>query len=151
MQQREGMIRMAVEQLTSLQYLAVGLLFTGEKSGREIRDAMVQRGVSLHRTGLCRLMQRLVWQKSVVVRRQERVIGGRVSRECYYRATVSGAERWEQTRAFYSGLPQPPAEFEPAPYVRDATGDREFQQELERFILARLGRAALAAASESSR
>jgi hypothetical protein len=136
---------MTKDRLTPLQYLAVGLLFTGEKSGREIREAIAQRGTRLDRAGLCRLMQRLVWQKSAVVRREERVIGGRVSRECYYRATSQGVERWQRTRAFFTALPEAPPDFEPAPFVRDKAADEELQREFERIVFARIGHAVVMA------
>jgi len=132
---------MKLPELTSLQYLVVHLLFTGEKTGTELRKTLRKLGVQRSPGAFSRLMGRLAMGACVMARYAQKIRGGRAQRECRFAATDSGVFQWMAARGFYAGLAPPRRGFvpvstkegEPAhrpPGVRKGTGRRRVSKQL---------------------
>ena len=104
---------MKLPELTSLQYLVVHLLFTGEKTGTELRKTLRKLGVQRSPGAFSRLMGRLAMGACVKARYVQRTRGGRAQRECRFAATDYGVLQWMAAREFYASLAPPRRGFVP--------------------------------------
>ena len=112
---------MTLPKLTPLQYLVVSLLFSGEKSTRQLRDALAALEIRARESAFHRVLQRMRLSLVVNVRRQELRVAGRAGSEYYYQVTDHGLALWQAARQFYLGCPEPPPDLQPvaAGYVTD--------------------------------
>jgi hypothetical protein len=104
---------MKLPELTSLQYLVVHLLFTGEKTGTELRKTLRKLGVQRSPGAFSRLMGRLAMGACVKARYAQKIRGGRAQRECRFAATDYGVLQWMAAREFYASLAPPRRGFVP--------------------------------------
>jgi DNA-binding PadR family transcriptional regulator len=90
--------------LTHLQFLVLGILLSGEQSGRIIRQAIEEYGIRRSAPAFYQMMARLErdgmvegWYEQVKVRDQ-------AVTERRYRATAVGTRMWEGSYSFYNGV-----------------------------------------------
>jgi DNA-binding PadR family transcriptional regulator len=90
--------------LTHLQFLVLGVLLTGEHSGRTIRRVIGEYGISRSAPAFYQMMSRLERDRIVEGWYEQVRAGDQVVTERRYRATAGGSRKWRQTRAFYEGV-----------------------------------------------
>ncbi len=90
--------------LSHLQFLALGVLLSGDEPGRVIRDVVAAYGVRRTGAAFYQLMARLERDGLLEGWYEPLVVGDQTVRERRYRITASGARAWRQTRAFYEGV-----------------------------------------------
>lgn len=88
-------------QLSHLQFLALGVLLTGDEPGRVIRDVVATYGVQRTGAAFYQLMARLERDGLIEGWYEPVVVGDQTVRERRYRVTAAGARAWRQTRSFY--------------------------------------------------
>ena len=87
--------------LSHLQFLALGVILSGEEPGRVIRDVVADYGVRRTGAAFYQLMARLERDALVEGWYEPLVVGDQTVRERRYRITAAGTRAWRQTRAFY--------------------------------------------------
>ena len=90
--------------LTHLQFLVLGVLLTGEQSGRAIRRAIDEYGIRRSAPAFYQMMARLERDGIVEGWYEQVKVGDQAVTERRYRATAAGSRMWTQTRAFYEGV-----------------------------------------------
>src|SRR5262245_56094788 len=90
--------------LTHLQFLVLGILLSGEHSGREIRQAIVEYRVRSSAPAFYQLMARLERDGMVEGWYEQVRAGDQAVTERRYRATAAGAKMWERSYSFYDGV-----------------------------------------------
>jgi DNA-binding PadR family transcriptional regulator len=93
-----------VPRLTHLQFLVLGLLREGERSGRAIRDAIAAHGVKRSAPAFYQLMARLERDRLVDGWYEQITVGDQAVTERRYRLRPSGAKLWAEARDFYTTL-----------------------------------------------
>ncbi|MDF2771463.1 MAG: hypothetical protein K0S86_957 [Geminicoccaceae bacterium] len=96
--------------LSHLQFLALGVLLTGDEPGRVIRDVVGAYGVQRTGAAFYQLMARLERDGLVEGWYEPIVVGDQAVRERRYRLTPTGARAWRQTRSFYETVATAAAE-----------------------------------------
>jgi hypothetical protein len=126
---------MRIPELTPLQYLIVSQLFDGQKSTRQIRDALAALEIRTKPSALHRLLRRMCRSLVLEARRQALVLSGRVGWEHCYHVTDRGLALWQAARQFYLDCPGPPADFKPVPsgYVTTEEFGRQLLASLEKI------------------
>lgn len=104
---------MQLPKMTHLQFLVVGLLFRGAKSGPEIRKELEALGVRRSPAAFCNLMRRLECEVYLEGSYRTGRIGGQVVRRRRYAVTDFGVMTWNATRQFYRQVPPPPPDLVP--------------------------------------
>jgi hypothetical protein len=99
--------------LTPLQFLVISLLFTGPKSGAELRRLLKQMEIIISPSALSRLMTRLEWMQQIHRQYVMHAIADRNTRHCTFSVTDYGIKLWTQTRRFYLECSPPPPDFVP--------------------------------------
>lgn len=88
--------------LTDLQFIVLQVVAARERSGREIRDALLQEGERKTLAAFYQLMSRLE-DGGLVKGRYVRIeVGGQSVNERRYKITDSGLRSWHTTREFYT-------------------------------------------------
>ena len=90
--------------LTHLQFLVLGLLRAGERSGRAIREAIAAHGVKRSAPAFYQLMARLERDRLVDGWYEQITVGDQAVTERRYRIRPAGAKRWADARDFYTTL-----------------------------------------------
>ncbi len=92
--------------LTHLQFLVLGILLSGEQSGRTIRQVIADYG--LHRSGpaFYQLMSRMERDGMVEGWYEQVQAHDQAVTERRYRATAAGSKLWTRSRAFYESVSQ---------------------------------------------
>lgn len=90
--------------LTHLQFLVLGVLLTGEQSGRTIRRAIDEYGVRRSSPAFYQMMARLERDGMVEGWYEQIQAGDQAVTERRYRATAAASRTWNRTRAFYEGI-----------------------------------------------
>jgi DNA-binding PadR family transcriptional regulator len=93
-----------VPRLTHLQFLVLGLLREGERSGRAIRGAIAAHGVKRSAPAFYQLMARLERDRLVDGWYEQITVGDQAVTERRYRLRPSGAKLWAEARDFYTTL-----------------------------------------------
>jgi DNA-binding PadR family transcriptional regulator len=90
--------------ISPLQFLALGMLLSGEQPGREIREEARRFGVRRSRAAFYQFMARLE-RAGLVVGRYE-VVQGSEQRVTERRYAITGAGRraWQEARAFHDAV-----------------------------------------------
>lgn len=112
---------MSLPELTPLQFAALSLLFSGEKTARQLREQLESRGGPKTPAAFSQLMGRLQKGTYIVAGRECRA--DRRASQCRYRVTDLGVIVWQATRKFYASFPPPPPDLEPV-----ATDEAEFAE-----------------------
>lgn len=91
-------------EISSLQYLALGVLVAGDRPGRDLREIVARFGVRRTRAAFYQFMARLEtgglvegWYEQVEIR-------GQVVTERRYRITAQGRRAWKTARAFHEAV-----------------------------------------------
>ena len=87
--------------LTHLQFLVLGVLLTGEQSGRTLRRAIEEYGIGRSAPAFYQMMARLERDGLVEGWYEQVQTGDQAVTERRYRTTAAGSRMWRQTRAFY--------------------------------------------------
>jgi DNA-binding PadR family transcriptional regulator len=90
--------------LTHLQFLVLGVLLSGEQSGRAIRQAIEQYGVRRSAPAFYQMMSRLERDGMVEGWYEQAKVGDQAVTERRYRTTAAGARMWQSACAFYEGV-----------------------------------------------
>jgi len=98
---------MELTKLTSLQFLAVHLLFDGPMTPGKLRKGLAKAGVRRNLGSFSRLVRRLEWMQCLAVV-YDKPEGGRRLRECRLAVTDVGVMKWQATREFYASFAPPP-------------------------------------------
>jgi DNA-binding PadR family transcriptional regulator len=93
-----------IPELSSLQYLALGVLRSGELPGREIRDAVRTFGVRRTRAAFYQFMARLERDGLVEGWYDQVQVGDQMVTERRYRITAEGRKEWAATHAFHEAV-----------------------------------------------
>ena len=90
--------------LTHLQFLVLGILLSGQQSGRAIRQTIEQYGIRRSAPAFYQMMARLERDDMVEGWYEQVKVGDQSVTERRYRTTAAGARRWERAYAFYEGV-----------------------------------------------
>jgi DNA-binding PadR family transcriptional regulator len=90
--------------LTHLQFLVLGVLLSGEDSGRTIRRALDEYGMGRSGPAFYQMMARLERDGIIEGWYEQIKVGDQAVTERRYRATAAGSRIWTKTRAFYEGV-----------------------------------------------
>ena len=96
------MSRRAIPAITHLQFLVLGLLRSGDKSGRHVRRALARHGVRRTAPAFYQMMARLEDARLVAGEYDQKIVDGQIIKERRYRLTPQGEAAWSATRAFYT-------------------------------------------------
>jgi DNA-binding PadR family transcriptional regulator len=94
-------MRPRVPRISHLQFLALGTLVAGERSGRAIRDQAGGFGIRRTAAAFYQLMARLERDGLVEGWYQPVRVGDQAVTERWYRITPAGTRAWSATREFY--------------------------------------------------
>ena len=87
--------------LPHLQFAVLGVLGSGKRSGRQVREELRSLGVEKTGPAFYRLMLRLEEADLVEGWYEQEVVDGQIFRERVYRARSAGIRAWERTRVFH--------------------------------------------------
>jgi DNA-binding PadR family transcriptional regulator len=93
-----------VPEVSHLQYLALGVLLTGEQAGRSMRAAVARFGVRRSGAAFYQFMARLERDGLAEGWYEQITVGDQLVTERRYRITAAGAKTWKETRAFYEAV-----------------------------------------------
>jgi DNA-binding PadR family transcriptional regulator len=96
------MSRRAIPGITHLQFLVLGLLRSGDKSGRHVRRALARHGVRRTAPAFYQMMARLEDARLVAGEYDQKIVDGQIIKERRYRLMPQGETAWSATRAFYT-------------------------------------------------
>ena len=92
---------MKVPRLTHLQFLVLGALRVGDRSGKAVRAELRTLGARKSGPAFYQLMARLEDDGLVEGWYEQQVVEGQILRERYYRITAAGKRAWLGSRDFY--------------------------------------------------
>ncbi len=92
----------AIPEITHLQFVVLGLLRAGEKTGRHIRRALARHGVRRSAPAFYQMMARLEDARLVSGEYDQKIVDGQIIKERRYSLTLQGEAAWSATRAFYT-------------------------------------------------
>jgi DNA-binding PadR family transcriptional regulator len=96
------MSRRGIPELTHLQFLVLGILRAGTRTGRHVRRALTRHGVRRTAPAFYQMMARLEDAQFVVGEYDQKVIDGQIIKERRYALTPKGDAAWTATRIFYA-------------------------------------------------
>lgn len=90
--------------ITHLQFLVLGVLLSGEESGRAIREVIASYGLRRSGPAFYQMMARME-RDGIVQGSYERIIvGDQAVTERRYRITAAGSKQWKKAYAFYEAV-----------------------------------------------
>lgn len=93
-----------IPELSNLQYLALGVLRSGETAGRELRAAVRGFGVRRTRAAFYQFMARLERDGLVEGWYEQVQVGDQLVTERRYRITAVGRKAWAETHSFHEAV-----------------------------------------------
>jgi DNA-binding PadR family transcriptional regulator len=90
-----------IPDITHLQFLVLGTLRGGTRSGHSVRKALARHGVRRSGPAFYQMMARLEDAGLVDGEYDQRVVAGQIIKERRYTLTAPGEVAWSSTRAFY--------------------------------------------------
>lgn len=96
------MSRRRIPDLTHLQFLVLGILRAGTRTGRHVRRALAKHGVRRTAPAFYQMMARLEDAAFVTGEYDQKVVDGQMIKERRYGLTAKGESAWVATRAFYA-------------------------------------------------
>ena len=90
--------------LTHLQFLVLGVLLSGQQSGRAVRQAIEHYGIRRSAPAFYQMMARLERDGMVEGWYEQVKVGDQSVTERRYRTTAAGSKIWERAYAFYEGV-----------------------------------------------
>ncbi len=91
-----------IPELTHLQFLVLGILRAGQRTGRHVRRALARHGVRRTAPAFYQMMARLEDAQLVAGEYDQKVVDGQIIKERRYTLTAKGDAAWTATRAFYT-------------------------------------------------
>jgi len=88
-------------EVTHLQFLVLGILRGGARTGRALRKALARHGVRRSGPAFYQMMARLEDADLVAGEYDQKVVDAQIIKERRYSLTASGESAWAATRAFY--------------------------------------------------
>jgi DNA-binding PadR family transcriptional regulator len=92
---------MRLPDISHLQFAVLGLLLTGEQTGRAVRAQLRQLRVRQTGPAFYQMMARLEDDGLVDGRYEQKVVAGQILRERRYTITDAGRKSWTESRRFY--------------------------------------------------
>jgi DNA-binding PadR family transcriptional regulator len=92
----------AIPEITHLQFIVLGLLRSGDKTGRHVRRALARHGVRRSAPAFYQMMARLEDAQLVSGEYDQKIVDGQIIKERRYSLTTQGDAAWTSTRAFYT-------------------------------------------------
>src|SRR3954453_19437281 len=92
----------AIPEITHLQFIVLGLLRSGDKTGRHVRRALARHGVRRTAPAFYQMMARLEDARLVTGEYDQKIVDGQIIKERRYSLTPPGEAALTSTRAFYS-------------------------------------------------
>ena len=102
---------MRLPELTALQFAALSLLFSGEKTARELHEQLDKWDGPRTSAAFSQLVERL--RRATLIQGIREGQPGQRFSECRYRVTDLGLIVWEATRQFYAGFAPAPGDLQP--------------------------------------
>lgn len=90
-----------IPDITHLQFLVLGILRGGTRTGRLVRKALARHGVRRTGPAFYQMMARLEDARLVVGEYDSKIVAGQIIKERRYALTAAGESAWSSTRAFY--------------------------------------------------
>src|SRR3954465_8100514 len=90
-----------IPDITHLQFLVLGVLRAGARTGRLLRRALARHGVRRTGPAFYQMMARLEDARLVTGEYDSKVVDGQINKERRYTVTAAGEAAWSTTRAFY--------------------------------------------------
>src|SRR5262252_698265 len=90
--------------LTHLQFLVLGVVLSGQQSGRAIRQTIEQYGIRRSAPAFYQMMGRLERDGMVEGWYEQVKVGDQAVTERRYRPTAAGSRMWNRAQAFYEGV-----------------------------------------------
>jgi len=87
--------------VTHLQFLVLGLLRAGGRSGHALRRGLARHGVRRSAPAFYQMMARLEDTGLVAGEYDQKIVGGQIIKERHYALTPAGERAWSATQAFY--------------------------------------------------
>ena len=100
-------------EMSGLQFLTVGLLFDGPRSGAQLRRRMKTAGAKIGPSSFSRLMQRMADANYLYVETEKGPSGCRLVRPRQFEVTDLGVNVWRRVREFYAAADGPAADLVP--------------------------------------
>src|SRR6476661_4180546 len=96
------MSRGRIPEITHLQFLVLGMLRGGERTGRLVRRTLKRHGIERSGPAFYQMMARLEDAGLVAGEYDQKIVDGQIIKERRYALTPRGGAAWTATRAFYS-------------------------------------------------
>src|SRR3954465_5855169 len=96
------MSRRALPALTHLQFLVLGVLRGGPRTGRQVRRAVAGHDVRRTAPAFYQMMARLEDARFVAGEYDQKIVARQIIKERRYSLTPPGEAAWAATRAFYT-------------------------------------------------
>jgi DNA-binding PadR family transcriptional regulator len=93
---------MKLPELSHLQFVVIGALQNGERTGRAIRSELKRYRVRQSGPAFYQMMARLEKAGLVEGWYEQEVVDGQIIKERCYRSTAAGAKAWRECRRFYA-------------------------------------------------
>jgi DNA-binding PadR family transcriptional regulator len=90
-----------IPEITHLQFLVLGVLRGGERTGYSLRKALGRHGVRRSGPAFYQMMARLEDAALVAGEYDQKIVAGQIIKERRYALTAAGDAAWLSTRAFY--------------------------------------------------
>ena len=100
-------------EMSGLQFLTVGLLFDGPRSGAQLRRRMKAAGAKIGPSSFSRLMRRMEDANYLYAQTEKGPSGCRLVRPRRFEVTDLGVGVWRRVREFYAAADGPPADLVP--------------------------------------
>jgi DNA-binding PadR family transcriptional regulator len=94
----------SIPEISHLQYLALGVLLTGDRAGRDVRDVVRRFGVRRSRAAFYQFMSRLERDGLIEGWYEQVQVGDQRVTERRYAITATGRRAWKETRAFHEAV-----------------------------------------------
>src|SRR3954471_10656314 len=90
-----------IPELTHLQFLVLGILRGGSRTGHAVRKALARHGVRRSGPAFYQMMSRLEDAVLVAGEYDQKIVDAQIIKERRYALTPLGDSAWSATRAFY--------------------------------------------------
>jgi DNA-binding PadR family transcriptional regulator len=100
----EAKVSPRLPEVSNLQFLALGILLSGEQPGRAIREAVARFGVRNSAAAFYQFMSRLERDGLVEGWYDQVQVGDQMVTERRYRITAAGRRSWNEMRSFHEAV-----------------------------------------------
>src|SRR4029078_9153999 len=96
------MSRGRIPEITHLQFLVLGMLRGGERTGRLVRRTPKRHGIARSGPAFYQMMARLEDAGLVAGQYDQKIVDGQIIKEARYSLTASGETAWRATRGSHT-------------------------------------------------